>query len=121
MSGWAWVAVAALGGIGALARLAVDAKISRHFGDGLPLGTLVINLSGAFVLGLLSGLGVLGEPDLLVGTALIGSYTTFSTWMLESYRLVEDAETLPGLGNAVVSLLLGFVACLIGRVIGLGL
>ena len=119
MSWWLWVAVAALGGAGALARFVIDAAISGRFGRDFPLGTLAINLSGALVLGFLSGVGVVGELDLLAGTALIGSYTTFSTWMLESYRLAEDAQPWPAVANALISLLAGFAAALLGRAIGL--
>jgi CrcB protein len=121
VSVWLWLAVAALGGAGALARFVLDAAISGRFGRDFPLGTLAINLSGALVLGFLTGVGAVGELALLAGTALIGSYTTFSTWMLESYRLAEDAEPWPAVGNAVISLLLGFGAALIGRAIGLSL
>ncbi|WP_249019941.1 fluoride efflux transporter CrcB [Conexibacter sp. S30A1] len=118
MSWWLWLAVAAIGGAGAVVRFVTDAVISGRFGRDFPLGTLAINLSGALVLGFLSGVGAVGELDLLAGTALIGSYTTFSTWMLESYRLAEDAEPWPAVVNAVASLLLGFAAALLGRAIG---
>ncbi len=49
-------------------------------------GTLVVNLTGSFVLGLLTGLSVTGDALLLFGTGLLGAYTTFSTWMVESLR-----------------------------------
>jgi CrcB protein len=121
VSGWLWLAVAALGGAGALARFVLDAAISGRFGRDFPLGTLAVNLSGAFVLGLLTGVGAVGEFALLAGTALLGSYTTFSTWVLESYRLAEDAQTWAAVANAVISLLAGFAVALLGRAIGLGL
>ena len=52
----------------------------------------MVNLTGAALLGLLVGLGFTGDRLLLAGTATLGSYTTFSTWMLETQRLVEDGE-----------------------------
>ena len=121
MSAWVWIAVVFVGGIGAIARFELDSLISQARGRRFPLGTLAINVSGAFVLGVLTGLGVRGNLEVIAETATIGSYTTFSTWMLESYRLVEDAEPRPAAFNLLVSLALGFGAALLGRTIGLQL
>ncbi len=66
--------------------------VSSATGARFPLGTLVVNISGALVLGLLVGLALSANAYLLAGTAVIGSYTTFSTWMLESHRLAEDGR-----------------------------
>jgi CrcB protein len=104
-----WVAVALLGGLGALARFLLDAAVSERVGRELPLGTMAVNISGAFAL------GVVGPGHLLAGTALLGSYTTFSTWMLESHRLGEDGRTRALLGNLAVSLALGLAAGALGR------
>ena len=104
-----WVAVALLGGVGALGRFLLDAAVSERAGRELPLGTLAVNVTGAFAL------GVLGPGHLLAGTALLGSYTTFSTWMLESHRLGEDGRTRAVLGNLAISLALGLIASAIGR------
>jgi CrcB protein len=68
--------------------------------------------------GLLTGLALSGDALLLVGTAAVGSYTTFSTWMLETHRLGEDGEVGPAIGNVVVSILVGVGAAALGRVIG---
>jgi CrcB protein len=69
-----------------------------------------VNLSGSFALGLLTGLSITGDALLLLGTGLLGSFTTFSTWMLETDRLVEDG--LSGLAAAYVALsLAGGLAC----------
>ena len=84
MTGWVWLGVGLLGGIGALGRFLLDAAVSLRLGRRFPVGTLVVNVSDAFLLGLLAGLGVGGRAILLVGTATLGSYTTFSTWMLGS-------------------------------------
>ena len=99
----------------------LDVLDRRPAGRDFPLGTLMINLTGTFALGLLVGVGATGNLLLLAGTATLGCYTTFSTWMLETYRLAEDAEPRPAVVNAVVSLLLGFGAALLGRTIGLHL
>lgn len=118
MTVWLWLAVAALGGSGALARFLIDSLVSGGSARGLPLGTLAVNLSGSLLLGLLTGLAAHGDLLLLAGTATIGSYTTFSTWMLETHRLAEDGREGLALLNASVSLLAGFGAALAGYTIG---
>ena len=60
------------------------------------MGTLVVNLSGCFVLGLLTGLaiydGLPGTPKLVLGTGLVGAYTTFSTFSFETVALLEEGQ-----------------------------
>jgi len=121
MTVWLWVAVAGVGGAGAIGRFVVDTLVAARGGRDFPLGTLTINLTGTLLLGLLIRAGANGNLYLLAGTATLGSYTTFSTWMLETYRLTEDAESRPALVNAIVSMLLGFGAALLGRAIGVAL
>jgi CrcB protein len=113
-----WIAVGILGGVGALGRVFVDAIVATRTRRDFPLGTLVVNLSGATLLGLLVGLGFTGTRLLLAGTATLGSYTTFSTWMLETQRLVEDGELLLAGANVVISLVVGVAAAALGRFIG---
>jgi CrcB protein len=74
-----WLAVGLLGGVGALGRFLLDAAVSLRARGQFPAGTLVVNTSGALLLGLLVGLGVGGQVLLLAGVATLGSYTTFST------------------------------------------
>jgi CrcB protein len=105
-----WIGVALLGGFGACARFLVDRAVAvRAF----PLGTLVVNLSGAFLLGLLSD--VTGDAYLLAGTATLGAYTTFSTWMFESQRATEEGRPRVALANLAISLVLGLGAAALGR------
>ncbi len=113
-----WIGVGLLGGIGASMRFFVDGLVAARIGGAFPAGTFVVNLSGAAILGLLVGLGLTGDRLLLAGTATLGSYTTFSTWMLESQRLVEDGEFALAAGNALLSLLVGLGALALGRLIG---
>lgn len=113
-----WVGVAVLGGVGALARWTLDGLVSARWGRQFPFGTLAVNLTGAFLLGLLVGAGVQGHALLLVGTATLGSYTTFSTWMFESHRLGEDGERRLAVANLAVSLTAGLLAALAGWLIG---
>jgi CrcB protein len=89
----------------------------RHGGN-FPLGVLAVNASGSLALGLLAGLAVSGDLLVLTGTATLGSYTTFSTWMFETQRLGEERWVRAAVLNVVVSLALGIAAVALGRTIG---
>jgi CrcB protein len=110
--------VAVLGGAGACARFLLDSLISARTRRDLPIGTLTINATGSLLLGLLTGLAVEGNLLILAGTATLGSYTTFSTWMLETHRLAEDGEGPTAIINVVLSLAVGVGAAALGRAIG---
>lgn len=113
--------VGLLGGAGAILRFALDGVVARRLGREFPYGTLVVNLLGAFVLGVIVGAALTQNAYRLLGTGLIGAFTTFSTWALESHRLGEDGELrLAGL-NFAVSLLLGIVIAWAGRQLGASL
>ena len=99
-----------------MARFVVDGVISGRVGRDLPLGTLAVNLSGSVALGALTS-SLSGTALTLAGTATIGSYTTFSTWMLETHRLAEEGEGTRGWVNVVASLVLGLGAAALGRVL----
>jgi CrcB protein len=118
MNAWVWVAVVAIGGCGAVGRFVIDAAIGARLGREFPYGTLAVNLTGALVLGLLSGLALGGDAALLAGTAAVGSYTTFSTWMFETQRLDEERQHRPAAANIALSLVLGVAAAALGRTIG---
>jgi fluoride exporter len=118
MSVLVWAAVVVIGGAGSVLRFYVDGIVASASGRDFPYGTLVVNLSGAVLLGLITGLGVGGNAALLAGTAAVGSYTTFSTWMLESQRLTEERQYRKALLNIVVSLVLGVTAAWLGERIG---
>jgi CrcB protein len=113
-----WVAVVVVGGLGAVARFLVDKAVASRVSGRFPYGTLVVNLSGAVVLGLLTGLAVTGNAALLAGTAAVGSYTTFSTWMLETERLTEERAMPAAVSNIAVSMVLGIAAAAAGQAIG---
>src|SRR5262249_54927285 len=114
----AWIGVGVVGAGGAYARSYVVGWIAVRRPMRFPLGTFVVNLSGAFVLGLLVGLKVEGDARLVLGTGFLGAYTTFSTWMVEAERLGEDrawrtmwayllGSALAGLATAGAGWLLG--------------
>lgn len=116
---WAiWIGVGVLGGFGALARFGLTLAVADRFHPHLPLGTLAVNVSGAFLLGFLSGSSLGGDGRLLLGAGAIGSYTTFSTWMLETQRVGEAGKRRLATVNVVLSIALGFGAAALGRVLG---
>ena len=118
MSVFAWIGVAALGAAGALLRFALDGSVGARAGRDLPFGTFAVNISGSFALGLLAGVSLSGDALVLAGTATLGSFTTFSTWLFETQRLVEDGEAGGALANIVVSLGAGLGAIALGRLVG---
>ena len=117
------VLIAVGGAAGAVSRYLVDVLVSERFGGAFPFGTLTVNLTGAFVAGLLFALAI--ERSVLpadirgpVMIGFLGAYTTFSTWMLESWRLIEDGALALAIGNLAGSLVLGVVAVVIGLAVG---
>jgi fluoride exporter len=113
-----WAGVLMIGGVGSVARFLVDRTVARRVPRPFPFGTLTVNLSGSMLLGLLSGLAFSPDVALLTGTAFVGSYTTFSTWMLETQRLSEERLVRPVVANIVVSMVLGVAAAGLGLWIG---
>jgi fluoride exporter len=115
--------VALLGGAGACARFAVDTAITARTARGargarFPLGILAVNLSGAFLLGVVAGAALHGDRLSLIATGLLGSYTTFSTWMLDTHRLARDGRRGAAALNLGASLVLGLLAVWLGRALG---
>jgi CrcB protein len=118
MSALVWTGVVLIGGAGSVLRFLADGLVSSLADRDFPFGTLAVNLSGSVMLGLLTGLALSDTGALLAGTAAVGSYTTFSTWMLETQRLAEERQHRKVVGNVVVSLVLGVAAAALGRLIG---
>ena len=131
MSSLAWLAFLTAAAIGAPARYLIDGvvvtrnsrrKIAKDHTDGaFPWGTLVVNVSGSFVLGAITGLGLYHALDAttrtVLGTGGIGAYTTFSTFTFETVRLAEKGAIDAALRNVALS----FVACLAAASTGLAL
>jgi fluoride exporter len=118
MSAAVWIGVAVLGSAGALGRFLLDGWISARVASGLPVGTLAVNVSGTLLLGFLTGIALTGNAMVLIGSAAIGSYTTFSTWMLETHRLSEDGRGRDAAVNVIASIVIGLGAAALGRAIG---
>jgi CrcB protein len=110
-----WAGVMLIGGIGSVLRFLVDRAVARRAARSFPFGTLTVNISGAALLGFLGGLALSKDAALLAGTAFVGAYTTFSTWMLETDRLSEERQMSAAFANIVVSVVLGLAAALLGQ------
>lgn len=110
------------GGTGALARYVAASAIMTRFGGKFPLGTLVINVTGSFLIGFL--MTILTErfkldPNwrLLLVVGFLGGYTTFSSFEWETYSSVRDGGLWTGMLNVVSSVMLGYVAVTLGSVL----
>lgn len=121
MSPAAWIAVGAVGGAAAAARFAIDAAIGARATHPFPLGILVVNLTGTLALGLVAGAALDGEALVVVAGGMLGSFTTFSTWMLDSHRLAEAGHTRLVWLNVALSLVAGFAAIALGHWLGAAL
>lgn len=112
------LAVAVAAGIGALARYGLDQYVQRRHDGVFPAGTLAVNVTGSFALGVISGLALhhgLGDPALAVLAAgFTGGYTTFSTWTYETLALATTGSLLEASANIVVSLAAGVAAAAAG-------
>jgi fluoride exporter len=113
-----WIGVILAGGVGAVLRFLLDGAVARRAGKSFPFGTLAVNISGAALLGFLGALALDRHAALLAGTAFVGSYTTFSTWMLETQRLGEERQVRNAVANVVASIVLGIGAALLGQWMG---
>ena len=118
MSPAGWIGVALLGGAAAAARFAIDSVVTARSDHPFPLGILAINLVGALALGLVAGLALEGEALIVVAGGGIGSFTTFSTWILDSHRLAEAGHSHLVWLNLGLSLLAGFAAVALGHWLG---
>lgn len=118
MTALGWIAVGLLGGIAAAARFAIDAEIAARAQSQFPLGILAVNLSGALALGFVAGATLQGEALTIVAGGGIGSFTTFSTWILDSHRLGQAGLARLAWLNVVLSLVAGFAAVALGHWLG---
>ena len=119
MFGYLWIALG--GALGSVARFWFSGVVARHFGETFPLGTLVVNVTGSFVIGFFS---TLTDPQgrLMVSPSLrqfftigvLGGYTTFSSFSLQTLNLARDGEWW----HAGLNVFLSVVSCLVAVWLG---
>ncbi|NNC11163.1 fluoride efflux transporter CrcB [Planctomonas sp. JC2975] len=125
MSPGVFVALCLAGGVGAAMRFVVDGLVRSRVRSPFPWGTAVINVSGSFILGFLTGLAAsaLLTPQwvLVLGTGLMGGYTTFSTASIETVRLIQEREWVMAFSNGILVLVatvaVGFGGLWLGSVL----
>jgi CrcB protein len=114
--------MAVAGGVGAACRLLVDGIVRNKIRIAYPLGTLIINVSGSLLLGFVTGLalGQLVSDDwkTILGTGLLGGYTTFSTASFETVRLIQERRYSAAMTNGVGMLVLSVAAAYLGLWLG---
>jgi CrcB protein len=108
------VGIGLLGGVGAVARVLVARAIQSRAGREFPWGIFAVNISGALLVGVLVGAAVGADAYRVLGTGLLGAFTTFSTWMHDTQRLGRAGAAL----NVALSLVLGVLAVWAGRKLG---
>jgi CrcB protein len=124
-----WIAIG--GALGSMARYWFSGVVSRHFGrlgETFPLGTLLVNISGSFAIGLLAAfadpggrrfIGPNGRLFLMYG--ICGGYTTFSSFSLQTLELIRDGDWFKATINTVASVALCLAGVWLGYALGLGL
>lgn len=114
----------AIGGVfGTVTRYWLGGLVSERWPVAFPIGTLVINVTGAFFLGFLTSAGaeqglVPQAWRLAFGVGFLGAYTTFSTWQVETLRLLQQGSVWLGIGNVAASIALGLFAAWLGYWLG---
>lgn len=108
--------------VGAPARYLTDRALRARYGDGFPWGTLVVNVAGSFLLGVIVAAATHEALDERVlaglGTGFCGALTTYSTFSHETLRLLEDGSQARAAANVAVSIIAGTVAATVGWSIG---
>ena len=118
---WTALGIALAGGLGAAARHLVDAAFTLRRSAGYPWGILAVNLTGAFVIGVLTGLAVDHPLMTIAATGFLGGYTTFSTASVDTVRLIMTRRYRAALANGVgmLSAAAALAVCgiLLGRIL----
>ena len=115
------VLVSLAGAAGAVARYLVDTAVRHRWAPTLPWATLLVNVSGSLVLGILAGVALDGGHDTalaVLGTGFCGGYTTFSTTSLESVLLLQQQRYRAAAANAAGTLVLTVLAAAVGFWLG---
>jgi CrcB protein len=125
MTAYLWIAIG--GALGSVGRYWFSGVVAARFGETFPWGTLLVNVSGSFVIGLIAALAIpegrLDPRSRLFATeffmiGVCGGYTTFSSFSLQTLNLLRDGEWLQAGGNALLSVVLCMVAVWLGYLLG---
>lgn len=102
------------GALGSIARFALGKLISEKTNTTFPIGTISINIIGAFLLGIVSNLGINNNVHLMLTDGFLGGYTTFSTFMYEGFNLFQENEKLNAIIYIVGTLIMGITGYILG-------
>ena len=118
-----WLAIAAGGACGAVLRFWMSGSVYAWLGRDFPYGTLAVNVLGSLLMGFLTvlmiermSIGPEWRAGLLVG--VLGAFTTFSTFSMETLNLLEDGAVIKAAANAIVSVVLCLAAVWLGVIAG---
>lgn len=120
---WIILIVGAGGFLGSIARYLTTLAVDRKFNSFFPFGTLVVNIAGAFLLGLIAAYMLKRTGNgfalkMFLTTGFCGGFTTFSAFALENMLMVQQKLTMPAVLYSAVSLLLGIGAVWLGSWVG---
>jgi CrcB protein len=125
MLAYLWIAIG--GALGSVARFWFSGVVGRRFGETFPWGTLLVNVSGSFAIGLLAALAEPGGRRFISPTGrqflmygVCGGYTTFSSFSLQTLELLRDGDWVKAGANAAGSVVLCLVAVWLGYALGAG-
>jgi CrcB protein len=111
------------GALGTLARYLVNLASQALFSGAFPVGTLLVNVVGCYLMGLLTGMkpvaGLSPALHLALGTGFLGAFTTFSTFALDTHTLSAAGAFGRATGYVLANLVLGYLALVVGRVTAL--
>lgn len=110
--------IALAGGLGAASRLVLDGTLRAHVKHDYPWATTVINISGAFLLGLVTAFAMEAHWRAILGVGFLGGYTTFSTASFETARLAHDDRYRAALANTLGQLVIAVAAASLGFWLG---
>ncbi len=116
-----FILVCLAGAVGAVARFVIDATFRARYGTTFPWPTVLINITGSLLLGILTGFVLYHHSGkdvaLVIGTGFCGGYTTFSTAMFETVRLIQQNAWRAALSNMVATTVLTSAAAAVGLAI----
>lgn len=116
-----WAAIAAGSAFGGVARHLLTESVAKAAGPGFPWGTVVVNITGSIAIGAIAALVSLGAPGTWAPlarhatmTGLLGGFTTFSTFSMQTVALLQQGHLAAAAGNVLLSVLLGVAGCWAG-------